>query len=161
MKTNNDKRTSETSEREETPEFWQRLKNRFWSSESDDTANELAIAEAVEENSNLSSSDAQAQAEREFALSPHIQELWHQIFPLIGVPPSKAGEFAGLFKVTPGMNKGEALIHIDVPSQAYVEGEPPTMERIVTLTVKMDHDYRLLGDEYYCIDCVPTQETRH
>jgi hypothetical protein len=67
-----------------------------------------------------------------------------------------------LFTVTPGAHEGEALVHIDVPSEEYVDGEPPRMDRIVTLSIRLDHDHRLFGDQYYCIDCdVPDSETRH
>jgi len=163
MKINEVENASAKPEREGSYVFWQRLKE-FFGLSGPGPVEHAAVSAPMSEGH----ADDQAELEeaekldaRGFALSPHIQELWKQIFALIDVPASAPGEFPGLFRVTPGMRAGEAMVHIDVPSEQYMDGEPPRMQRIVTLTVKMDHDYRRLGDEYYCIDCVPTNETRH
>ena len=154
--------TSAIPEREESHLFWKRLKE-FFGLTGADTVEATAPASVAEARTGdrEAGEPTEKHEAREFALSPHIQELWSQIFALLDVPVSAPGEFPGLFRVTPGMQTGEAMVHIDVPSEPYIEGEPPRMQRIITLTVKMDHDYRRLGDEYYCIDCVPTNETRH
>ncbi len=181
MKTNEETQLVEAGEeREESPMSWQRLKERLWKAafadqfdkresldlesigcDDTNTAGQNACDEACDDAGDRVGDDSDAKTARDFALNEHVQALWHQIFPLVGVPASRPGEKAGIFKVTPGFNPGEALVHIDVPAEAYVDGEPPKMDRIVTLTVKLDHDYRLLGDEYYCIDCLPTNETHH
>lgn len=163
MKTHDLESASAKPEREGSHVFWQRLKVFLGLSSPspvDPSTTESASTPRAEREREDAESREALEA-REFALSPHIQELWRQIFSLVGVPASSPEEFPGLFRVTPGMQEGEAMVHIDVPSEPYLDGEPPRMQRIVTLTVKMDHDYRRLGDEYYCIDCVPTNETRH
>ena len=169
MKTNEEARLAEVSdEREESPMSWHRLKERLWKAAFSYQLDqgESADIDAVDysdgrDAGDVAGEDHDAKMARDFALNEHVQALWHQIFPLVGVPASRPGEKAGIFKVTPGGNPGEALVHIDVPAEEYADGEPPKMERIVTLTIKLDHDYRLLGDEYYCIDCLPTNETHH
>ncbi|RMF19733.1 MAG: hypothetical protein D6760_12785 [Deltaproteobacteria bacterium] len=96
------------------------------------------------------------------ATAPALQALWTAVLPLVGVLPSRPGEFPGVFKVEPGPEKNEATIFIDIPNEKYEPGKPPQMERVVALTVKLAHDYRLLGDRYYCVDCeIPAHETRH
>jgi hypothetical protein len=78
------------------------------------------------------------------------------------VRASRAGEFPGVFQVEPGAGPHEALVHIDIPNAPYVAGEKPTMGRVVSLSVTLAHDFRRLGDRYYCIDCeAPAEETRH
>lgn len=143
--------------------LWKKAKERNRDRDSREARADERLATVAQEHDDaeVGSTEASVSA-REFALSPHIQALWDTIFPLVGVLQSKPGESAGLFKVSPGDREGEATIYIDVPSEPYREGHPPRMERIVTLTVKMEHDYRLLGTDYYCVDCdVPTSETRH
>jgi len=103
-----------------------------------------------------------AEQRKQLALGPGIQSLWAALLPMIGVRPSRAGEFPGVFQVEPGASPHEALIHIDIPHAPYVNGEKPTMGRVVSLSVTLAHDFRRLGDRYYCIDCeAPAHETRH
>jgi hypothetical protein len=104
----------------------------------------------------------QAAAMKALQLSPGLQRLWAAVLPIVGVRPSRTGEFAGYFQVEQGAAPDEALIHIDIPSEPYAEGAKPAMARVVSLSVKLAHDFRRLGDRYYCIDCeVPNDETRH
>jgi len=99
---------------------------------------------------------------RQLAVSPGLQALWGALLPMVGVRPAKPEEYAGVFKIEPGPSDSEATIYIDVPSRPYERGKNAPMERVVTLNVKLAHDYRLLGDQYYCVDCeAPTTETRH
>jgi len=99
---------------------------------------------------------------KELAVSGGIQKLWGTLLPLLGVLPAKPGEYPGIFRIEPGPTDHEATIFIDIPNQPYEAGETPGMERVVTLRVKLDHDYRLLGDRYYCVDCeTPTSEVCH
>jgi len=99
---------------------------------------------------------------RQLAVGRGIQALWATVLPLLGVGPASPGEFPGVFQVEPGPGEGEAMIHIDVPNKPYEKGKSPSMDRVVTLSVRMEHDFRKLGDRYYCIDCeTPTDETRH
>lgn len=99
---------------------------------------------------------------RKLALSPGLQSLWGALLPALGVPPSRPGEYPGIFKVESGPGDREATIYIDLPAKPYEHGKPSQMERVVTLNVKLDHDYRLLGDRYYCLDCeVPADESSH
>lgn len=99
---------------------------------------------------------------KDLALSPGLQSLWATVLPMVGVRASRPDEFAGYFQVEPGTAPNEALVHIDIPSAPYAEGAKPTMTRVVSLSVKLAHDFRRLGDQYYCIDCeVPAEETRH
>jgi len=143
--------------------LWKKAKEKNRDDDEREGRADERLATVTHEDDDTETASAEAAVSaREFALSPHIQALWDTIFPLVGVMHSKPGESAGLFKVGPGDREGEATIYIDVPSEPYREGHPPRMERIVTLTVKMEHDYRLLGSDYYCVDCdVPTSETRH
>lgn len=91
-----------------------------------------------------------------------IQALWATLLPLLGVGPATPGEFPGVFQVEPVPGRDEAMIHIDIPSKPYEKGKSPAMDRVVTLTVRMEHDFRKLGNRYYCIDCeTPNDETRH
>jgi hypothetical protein len=102
------------------------------------------------------------EALKELALSPGLQSLWAAILPMVGVRASRPDEFAGYFQVEPGTAPNEALVHIDIPNAPYAEGAKPTMARVVSLSVKLAHDFRRLGDQYFCIDCeVPAEETRH
>jgi len=99
---------------------------------------------------------------RKLALSPGLQSLWGAILPALGVLPSRPGEYPGIFKVESGPGDGEATIYIDLPDQPYEYGKPSTMDRVVTVNVKLDHDYRLLGGRYYCVDCEsPSDEAGH
>ena len=103
-----------------------------------------------------------AEAMKAAALSRGLQHLWAAVLPMVGVRASRAGEFAGYFQVEPGPSENEALVHIDIPSAPYAEGTRPPMARVVSLSVKLAHDFRRLGDRYYCIDCeAPADETRH
>jgi hypothetical protein len=102
-------------------------------------------------------SDAQS-----LAMSPGFQALWNALLPLEGAHPSRPGEFPGVFKVEPGEEDNEALVYLDVPAKAYRRGQRGDMARVLALSVKLSHDYRRLGDQYYCIDCEsPSKETRH
>ena len=99
---------------------------------------------------------------RKLAAGAGIQALWSSVLPLVGVKPAAPDEFPGIFQVESGPGENEAVVHIDIPSAPYEPGEPPAMERVVTLSVKLDHDFRKLGDRYYCVDCEPAEnETRH
>ena len=99
---------------------------------------------------------------RKLALNPALQSLWKNIFPLIGVLPARPGEYPGIVKVEPGLEAGEATVHIELPEKPYQPGKPSDMNRVVTLSVKLAHDHRRLGGRYYCIDCdIPENETRH
>jgi len=103
-----------------------------------------------------------AEVMKHLALGRGLQSLWAAVLPMIGVRASRAGEFPGVFQVEPGTGPHEALVHIDIPSAPYVAGEKPTMGRVVSLSVTLAHDFRRLGDRYYCIDCeAPAEETRH
>jgi len=103
-----------------------------------------------------------AEMMKKLALGRGIQSLWAALLPMVGVRPSRAGEFPGVFQVEPGARPHEALVHIDIPDAAYVAGQKPTMGRVVSLSVTLAHDFRRLGDRYYCIDCeAPADETRH
>jgi hypothetical protein len=104
----------------------------------------------------------QGEALRKIATSVGLQALWGAVLPLVGVLPSRHGEFPGVFKVESGPGDGEATIYIDVPDKPYEYGKPSRMERVLTLNVKLEHDYRQLGERYYCVDCeTPTDETYH
>jgi hypothetical protein len=99
---------------------------------------------------------------RQLSAGHGIQALWATLLPLLGVGPATPGEFPGVFQVEPVPGKDEAMIHIDIPNKPYEKGTSPAMDRVVTLTVRMEHDFRKLGDRYYCIDCeAPNDETRH
>jgi hypothetical protein len=103
-----------------------------------------------------------AEAMKQLALGRGIQSLWAALLPMIGVRASRAGEFPGVFQVEAGPRPHEALVHIDVPDAPYVAGEKPKMGRVVSLSVTLAHDFRRLGDKYYCVDCeIPADETRH
>jgi len=97
------------------------------------------------------------------AVSRGVQALWQAVLPLVGILPSRPGEYAGVFKVEPGPGDDEATVYLDIPSDRYERGKKPRMERVVALTVKLSHDYRLLGENYYCVDCeaVTRGEARH
>jgi hypothetical protein len=102
------------------------------------------------------------EARKRLALGRGIQSLWAALLPVVGVRASRVGEFPGVFQVEPGAHPHEALIHIDIPNAPYAAGEKPTMGRVVSLSVTLAHDFRRLGDRYYCIDCeAPADETRH
>ncbi len=99
---------------------------------------------------------------RALALGAGLQSLWKRLFPLLGVTPARAGEYPGVFKVEAGDRPGEALVQIELPDQPYQPGRASGMERVITLAVRLEHDHRLLGDRYYCVDCeVPAEDTRH
>jgi hypothetical protein len=99
---------------------------------------------------------------QEVAVSRGLQALWQAVLPMIGIVPAKPGEYAGVFKVEPGPEPDEATIYIDIASDGYERGRTPPMERVVALSVKLSHDYRLLGEHYYCVDCdPPSDEARH
>ncbi len=100
---------------------------------------------------------------RKLALSDGVQALWQAVLPLIGVGPAEPGEFAGEFRVEAGPAQGEATIYLDIPQRAYEDsGKHRPLERVLALTVRLEHDYRRLGDAYYCVDCEPEpDETRH
>jgi len=103
-----------------------------------------------------------AEAMKQLAMGPGIQSLWSAVLPMVGVQASRAGEFPGVFQVEPGTRPHEALVHIDIPDAPYVPGEKPKLGRVVSLSVTLAHDFRRLGDKYYCVDCeVPADETRH
>ncbi|RMD83425.1 MAG: hypothetical protein D6815_06605 [Candidatus Dadabacteria bacterium] len=119
-----------------------------------------ALAEHDEAALDLRNPDAEQM--RRLATAPALQALWSALLPLVGVLPSRPGEYPGVFKIERGPEKGEATIFIDIPNEEYEPGKPPRMERVVALSVRMAHDYRLLGGRYYCVDCeIPAHETRH
>jgi hypothetical protein len=102
------------------------------------------------------------EAMKELARGGGIQSLWAALLPMVGVRASRAGEFPGIFQVEPGPGPNEALVHIDIPDAPYAAEEKPTMSRVISLSVTLAHDFRRLGDRYYCIDCeAPADETRH
>lgn len=121
------------------------------------------------ENSTLARLDADSLAEpagpevlKQLATSPGLQALWAAVLPMVGVRSARPGEFPGVFQVEPGPTPHEALVHVDIPHAPYEKGQKPAMGRVVSLSIKLAHDFRRLGDRYYCIDCeVPTDETRH
>jgi hypothetical protein len=81
---------------------------------------------------------------------------------MVGVRAARGGEFPGYFQVEAGAGPNEALVHIDIPAAPYDGDAKPSMDRVVSLSVKLAHDFRRLGDQYYCVDCeVPAAETRH
>jgi hypothetical protein len=92
---------------------------------------------------------------QDVAVSQGVQALWQAVLPLVGIVPSRPGEYAGVFKVEPGPRDDEATVYIDIPSDRYERGKKPSMDRVIALTVRLSHDYRLLGDQYYCVDCEP------
>jgi len=99
---------------------------------------------------------------QEVAVSQGLQALWQAVLPMVGIVPARPNEYAGVFKVEPGPGADEATIYVDIASDGYEPGRTPNMERVVALTVKLSHDYRLLGEHYYCVDCdPPRQEMRH
>lgn len=99
---------------------------------------------------------------QEVSVSPGLQALWQAVLPMVGILPSQPGEFAGVFKVEAGPGRDEATIYLDIPSDEYTPGHDPRMERVIALTVRLSHDYRLLGEHYYCVDCdPPNDEARH
>jgi hypothetical protein len=117
---------------------------------------------STEDDSDLSPELARVEDLRRIALSPQIQALWNAVLPLVGVLPSRPGEFAGMFKVEPVAGKPEATVYIDVPERGYERGVASTMDRVLVLNVRLDHDYRRLGDQHYCVDCeIPDNDTRH
>ena len=130
-----------------------------------EAASELVVSHeetAGKDDSDLTPELARMEDLRRIALSPQIQALWSAVLPLVGARPSRPGEFAGMFKVEPVPGKPEATVYIDVPDHAYERGVPSDTDRVLALNVRLDHDYRKLGDQHYCIDCqVPDNETRH
>jgi len=138
---------------------------------NDDEARELVTPEAgptgepaapVHLDSEAEEAPASAEVTKKLALGRGLQSLWAAVLPMVGVRASRGGEFPGVFQVEPGTSPHEALIHIDIPNAPYVAGEKPTMARVVSLSVTLAHDFRRLGDRYYCIDCeAPAEETRH
>ncbi len=128
---------------------------------------ELALQEVAEQEETVAG-DATLPAVSELseaqalAMSPGFQALINAVLPLVGAQPSRPGEFPGVFKVEPGEEEDEALVYLDVPASPYRRGQRGDMARVLALSVKMTHDYRKLGEQYYCIDCEsPTEETRH
>ena len=125
----------------------------------------LAVGEEVAispDDGDLSPEAAKVEELRRLAMSPQIQELWKAVLPLVGVQPARPGEYAGAFKVEPVPGKDEATIYIDVPAAPYERGVPSKLDRVLSLHVKLEHDYRRLGEHHYCVDCeVPGSETRH
>jgi hypothetical protein len=118
-------------------------------------------AESLEEQAALPAVSELSEAQA-LAMSPGLQALFNAVLPLIGANPSRPGEFPGVFKVEPGEEEDEALVFLDVPANAYRRGQRGDMARVLALSVKLAHDYRKLGDQYYCIDCeTPGEETRH
>jgi hypothetical protein len=99
---------------------------------------------------------------RAAALAPALQTLWGAVLPLVGVFPSRPNEFPGIFKVEAGPGKDEATVHIDIVDKPYEAGKETPMERVVSLTVKLAHDHRRLGERYFCVLCdLAPGETRH
>jgi len=85
-----------------------------------------------------------------------------QLLSSVGMMQSTIQEFPGLVRVLQGPGADEATVQIDMGSKPYVAGDKPSLQRIVTLNVRLDHDYRLLGSGYYCIDCdLPQSDTVH
>ncbi len=142
--------------------FWRKLKDRQAKRPVDGAADAAGGESAAGEISSAPVPSDGAATERELALSPQMQAFWTSVFEQVELPRTHSGERPGLFTVTPGSQEGEALVHIDVPREDYVEGQPPRMERIVTLSIQLDHDHRLFGDQYYCVDCdTPDSDTVH
>ncbi|MFP6599381.1 MAG: hypothetical protein VB852_02950 [Deltaproteobacteria bacterium] len=98
---------------------------------------------------------------RALVLGAGLQSLWKQLLPLLGVVAARTGEYPGIFKVEDG-GDGRAVVHIELTDRPYEPGSPSGMERVLTLAIKLEHDHRLLGDRYYCVDCeVPAGDTKH
>jgi hypothetical protein len=130
--------------------------------ESKETAGPKAISAPARVDEAARGAVDSTETMKELALGRGIQALWAALLPMVGVRASRPGEFPGVFQVEPGTRPHEALVHIDVPHAPYVAGEKPEMGRVVSLSVTLAHDFRRLGDRYYCIDCeAPADETRH
>jgi len=94
--------------------------------------------------------------------SGNLDQFWSTVLPLLGVMPSASREYPGLFRIVPGPGSDEATIHIDMSDKPYTPGDKPALQRVVSLTIRLAHDYRLLGSSYYCIDCdLPESDTVH
>ena len=99
---------------------------------------------------------------KQVAVTRGLQALWQAVLPLVGILPAKPGEFPGVFQVEAGPGRDEATVYLDIPTTGYEDGKTPKMERVVALNIRLTHDYRLLGDQYFCVDCEPAHdETRH
>ena len=133
--------------------------------EGSEVGTALAVSDDTtpnEDDAELSPELAKAEELRRIARSPQIQALWSAVLPLVGVLPSRPNEFAGMFTVEPVPGKPEATVYIDVPDREYERGVSSKMDRVLALNVRLDHDYRRLGDQHYCVDCeVPENEIRH
>ncbi|MBI5503800.1 MAG: hypothetical protein HY899_03305 [Deltaproteobacteria bacterium] len=91
-----------------------------------------------------------------------VAAFFEALLPMVGVLPSTVREFPGLVRILRGPGEDEATLHIDMATKPLGPGEKPSLERVVTLSVRLDHDYRLLGNGYYCIDCdLPQNDTVH
>jgi hypothetical protein len=95
------------------------------------------------------------------AVSSGLQALWQAVLPLVGTQSEKPGAYPGVFKVEPGPGADEATIYIDIQNERYEPGKSPEVERVVALVVRLSHDYRRLGDTYYCVGCMPEGEEIH
>lgn len=85
-----------------------------------------------------------------------------KLLGMVGMMQSTVKEFPGLVRLVAGPDEDEVTLHIDMAPKPYAVGDEPSLQRIVTLSVRLDHDYRLLGNGYYCIDCdLPQNDTVH
>jgi hypothetical protein len=131
--------------------------------ESDEQRLETTSVDLAERKSETAPADPTGvELMKELALGGGLQALWAAVLPMVGVRSARANEFPGVFQVEPGPTPNEALVHVDIPSERYESGKKPRMDRVVSLSVKLAHDFRRLGDRYYCVDCeTPNDETRH
>ncbi|HYB99990.1 MAG TPA: hypothetical protein VEC57_12735 [Candidatus Limnocylindrales bacterium] len=120
---------------------------------------EPAAVEASEADANH---DQDVHVEDIIRDSGNLDQFWATVLPLLGVMPSAIREYPGLFRIVPGPGADEATIHIDMADKPYAPGDKPALQRVVSLTIRLAHDYRLLGSAYYCIDCdLPESDTIH
>lgn len=106
--------------------------------------------------------DETARVDTATAAAAGLTAFFDALLPIVGVPPSTVKEFPGLVRIVPGPGADEATLHIDMAAGPCAATDKPSLDRIVTLSVRFDHDYRLLGSGYYCIDCdLPENDTVH
>ena len=130
-------------------------------SDAPDPKSDLST-ELSTESTVVTTEEPSSPSKYELANGPGVQALWHAVLPLVGARAAAADERAGLIRVEEGPDAGEATVYVDIPTEPYDEDAEPPMNRVLALSVKLAHDYRKLGDHYYCIDCeTPSSETRH
>ncbi len=91
-----------------------------------------------------------------------LNAVWETLLPILGVQAMTPGEAPAGLRLERGPDPGEATLFLEMRDPGSDQEPKTPAPRVLGISVKLGHDYRRLGDRYYCVDCEHhSDETRH